>query len=40
MEHYQGFLTGNLMLDLAITAWFDAQMIKVLTDLAIRRKPA
>ena len=38
MEHYQGFLTGNLMLDLAITAWFAAQMIKVLTDLAIRRK--
>ena len=38
MEHYQGFLTGNLMLDLAITAWFAAQMIKVLTDLAIRSK--
>ena len=38
MEYYRGFLTGNLMLDLAITAWFAAQVIKVLIDLAIRRR--
>ena len=38
MELYRGFLTGNLILDLAISAWFAAQLIKVLIELAIRRK--
>ena len=38
MELYRGFLTGNLILDLAISAWFAAQLLKVLIELAIRRK--
>ena len=35
---YQGFLTGNLMLDLAIAAWFAAQLIKLLLQLAVERR--
>ena len=35
---YQGFLTGNLMLDLAISAWFAAQVLKLLFQLAVERR--
>lgn len=34
----KGFLTGNLVLDLAIAAWFVAQVGKVLVNMAIHRK--
>lgn len=38
MELYQGFLSGNLILDLSISAWFVAQVIKVLLELRFRGK--
>ena len=34
MDH-AGFLTGNLTLDLAISAWFIAQLLKTLINLAV-----
>lgn len=34
----KGFLTGNLVLDLAIVAWFVAQVGKLLVNIAIHRK--
>lgn len=33
----RGFFTGNLVLDLAILAWFIAQVLKVLINLALKR---
>lgn len=33
-----GFLTGNIVLDLAIAAWFIAQVLKVLINLVVMRK--
>ena len=38
MEVYQGFLTGNLVLDLAILAWAIAQGIKVLLEVILQGK--
>lgn len=38
MGEYQGFLSGNLSLDLAILGWFLAQVIKVLLELCLRGK--
>lgn len=32
-----GFLTGNLVLDLGILAWFIAQVLKLVLELALRR---
>ena len=37
-QTYWGFLTGNLMLDLAIVAWFAAQVLKLLLQLAVERR--
>ena len=37
-QTYRGFLTGNLMLDLAIVAWFAAQVLKLLLQLAVERR--
>ena len=37
-QTYRGFLTGNLMLDLAICAWFAAQVLKLLLQLAVERR--
>ena len=36
MDH-AGFLTGNLTLDLAIFAWFIAQLLKTLINLVVNR---
>ena len=36
MDH-AGFLTGNLTLDLAIFAWFVAQLLKTLINLVVNR---
>lgn len=33
-----GFLTGNVILDLSVTAWFIAQLLKVLAHWAIHHK--
>ena len=38
MEYYQGFLTGNLPLDLAIVAWAAAQLLKGLLTTALQRR--
>ena len=38
MVYYDGFLTGNLVFDLAALAWALAQGIKVLIELLIRGK--
>lgn len=38
MKVYQGFLTGNLVLDLGIFAWFVAQVIKVVLQAIFQRK--
>ena len=38
MEVYQGFLTGNLVLDLGILAWAVAQGIKVLLEVILQGK--
>ena len=34
----QGFLSGNRILDLAILAWFLAQLIKVILELFLKKK--
>ena len=36
MVYYDGFLTGNLVFDLAVLAWAIAQGIKVLIEFLIR----
>ena len=38
MVYYDGFLTGNLVFDLAVLAWAIAQGIKVLIELLLRGK--
>lgn len=38
MELYQGFLTGNLPLDMAITGWFTAQVLKGLIQTALHHR--
>ena len=38
MEFYRGFVTGNLMLDLALLAWLLAQVLKVLLNMAFQGK--
>ena len=38
MVYYDGFLTGNLVFDLAVLAWAIAQGIKVLIEFLIRGK--
>ncbi len=38
MEYYNGFLTGNLVFDLAALAWALAQGIKVLLELLLKGK--
>lgn len=34
----RGFITGNIVLDLAIAAWFIAQVLKVIINLVVMRK--
>lgn len=36
-EGRTGFLTGNLVLDLSILAWFLAQLIKTVANLVVNR---
>ena len=36
MEGYRGFLTGNLVLDLAMLAWFVAQVLKALIEICVQ----
>lgn len=38
MEYYEGFITGNLVFDLAAVAWCIAQGIKVLLEVLIKGK--
>ena len=38
MVYYDGFLTGNLVFDLAVLAWAVAQGIKVLLEILLRGK--
>ena len=38
MEFYRGYVTGNLMLDLALLAWLAAQLLKVLLNYAFQGK--
>ena len=36
MEHYEGFITGNLVFDLAAAAWCIAQGLKVLLEVLVK----
>ena len=38
MDYYEGFITGNLVFDLAAVAWCIAQGIKVLLEVLIKGK--
>lgn len=38
MEFYRGYVTGNLMLDLALLAWLAAQVLKVLLHYVFQGK--
>lgn len=38
MEEPKGFMTGNLVLDLSLVAWFMAQLIKLVIHLVMHKK--